>query len=94
MGAVWTTGQQPKASDPYDTNNPASQAARANKADNPEQMSTSPSEGEVDQLNAKRAELETQLSAANAAQEPLNAKMAQSFFKDAFTIMKNKLLKV
>ena len=36
-----------------------------------------PSGGEVARLNAKVAELETQLSVANAAQEPLNAKMAE-----------------
>jgi predicted nuclease with TOPRIM domain len=37
-----------------------SQEARANQADSPEQMSTSPSGGEVDQLNARIAELEAE----------------------------------
>ena len=46
------------ANDPYDTNNPVSQEARANQADSPEQVSTSPSGGEVAQLNARIAELE------------------------------------
>ena len=36
-----------------------------------------PSGGEVARLNAKVTELETQVSAANAAQEPLNAKVAE-----------------
>jgi outer membrane murein-binding lipoprotein Lpp len=40
-----------------------------------------PSGGEVARLNAKVAELETQVSVANAAQEPLNAKMAELEFK-------------
>ena len=43
----------------------------------PMPTSTSPSGGEVAELNAKVAELETQLSASNAAQEPLNARMAE-----------------
>ena len=48
------------ANDPYDTNNPVSQEARANQADSPEQVSTSPSGGEVAQLNARIAELEAE----------------------------------
>jgi len=39
-----------KADDPYDTNHPKSQEARANQADSPEVVSTSLSEAEVDQL--------------------------------------------
>jgi len=107
-----------KANDPYDTNNPASQAARDRiAAQSAEQMSTSPSGGEVletagaddgmgdpnmpppmgdpnmpleqqgapadpsggevARLNARMAELETQLSVANTAQEPLNAKVTE-----------------
>ena len=51
------------ASDPYDTNNPVSMAARGETgADSPEQVSTSPSEGEVAQLNARIAELEAGLT--------------------------------
>ena len=49
------------ASDPYDTNNPVSMAARGETgADSPEQVSTSPSEGEVAQLNARITELEAE----------------------------------
>ena len=52
-----------RSSDPYDTNNPVSMAARGETgADSPEQVSTSPSEGEVAQLNARIAELEAGLT--------------------------------
>ena len=47
--------------DPYDTNNPPSQAARANGADSPTPGSLSPFVGEVAQLNARIAELEADL---------------------------------
>jgi predicted nucleic acid-binding Zn-ribbon protein len=65
--------------------------AQANGADSPEQVSTSPSGGEVAELNAGIAELEPhvatltttnaqlqeQLMSASAALEPLNAKVAE-----------------
>ena len=50
------------ASDPYDTNNPVSQAARAKGAHSPMPTSTSPSGGEVAQLNAKISQLEAGLT--------------------------------
>jgi hypothetical protein len=53
------------ASDPYDTNNPVTQAARANQPDSPMPTSTSPSGGEVAQLNARIAQLEAELDGAN-----------------------------
>jgi hypothetical protein len=51
------------ASDPYDTNNPVSLAARGETgADSPMPTSTSPSGGEVAELNAKISQLEAGLT--------------------------------
>ena len=51
--------QDEKANDPNDTNHPQSQEARANEAER-HQLSTSQFAGEVSQLNARIAELESE----------------------------------
>ena len=64
------------ANDPYDTNNPVSQEARANQADSPEQVSTSPSGGEVAQSNVMKNEFESLRTPGKAGRGPSPARCA------------------